>query len=146
MRIELTTRVSIEASAREVFRYLRDPKLHHLWNPHLQSITTDKLLQEGTEYETTSTFMGVSVSGTSVVTELLPNKRIQICSSGAALDSCVCFNVEKVGTMTMVRCVTEVTLTSKAFNFTQPVLRMLAKHEMQSDLHSLKIAVEQKLA
>jgi carbon monoxide dehydrogenase subunit G len=145
VQAKITNRVTINASAKEVFHYLSDPSLHYLWNPPLQSITATKPLKKGTTYRATSLLLGVLFESTNTVSAYEQDKLLEIRNSGAALDFCVIYNLEAQGKSTVVQCFTMVSSTSKAFAFTKPVLKLLAQREIRSDLQALKLAVEQKL-
>jgi hypothetical protein len=145
VQVKLTSRVNIDASPKEVFVYLADPRRHHLWNPHLQSISAKEPFKKGTVYETVSLLLGVRLESTNTVTDYIKDVLLEIRNEKAALRFCVLYELERAGASTIVKCVTEVVSTSQAFAFTRPVLRMLARRELQSDLQALKIAVEQNL-
>jgi uncharacterized protein YndB with AHSA1/START domain len=146
MQVKLTSQVTIDATPSEVFKYLRDPRRHRLWNPHLQSITGNKPFVKGSTYKTTSLLLGVKLVSTNTVTACEPDTLLEIRNAEAALEFRVTYMLEPSTEGTLLKCVTEVASTSHAFAFTRPVLRMLAKRELQSDLQALKIAVEQKLS
>ena len=145
MKVSLVAQISIAESQVEVFRYLTDLKYHFLWNPHLQSISSRAVLKLGSSYKTTSFILGMKFHGTNKVVKLDPLKELELENKTGALKYNVHYQLHLRSRITVVRCKTTVESQKEAFVFTAPVLKMLARHELQSDLRSLKIAVEQHL-
>jgi hypothetical protein len=145
MRSSVTSRVSINARSEEVFKYLSDSNYHFLWNPHLQSLTPMTKLKKDASYETVSLLLGVKVSAKNLVTKLTANKELQIENTTGSLKYKVNYRLVANSKLTVLICNTEVTADGNSFAFTLPILKLLARHELQSDLKSLKLAVEQKL-
>lgn len=145
MEARVVARISIEASPAEIFTYLTNLKYHFLWNPHLRSVKPITILKLGVKYNSSSWLLGVKVHGTNVVTKLTPNKEIELKNSTGALSYLVNYQLRVDQKRTFVFCRTIVASDSQAFAFTTPLLKLLARRELQSDLQALKIAVEQKL-
>lgn len=55
------------------------------------------------------------------------------------------FRLQGRGDSTLVTCSTTVTAASAAFAFTAPILKRLARRELQTDMQALKLAVENGL-
>jgi uncharacterized membrane protein len=146
MQATVTHRVTIQASAKEVFQYLSNPGQHHLWNPHLQSVSSAEPLKKGSKYKSVSTLLRVTVESTNIVTDYASNKLLEISSNEGPLDYCVVYRlVPHHHDTTQVICVTTVASSVKAFMYTRPVFKLLAQREIRADLRALKAVVEQKL-
>lgn len=145
MTTKVVSRITINAKPQEVFKYLADSSYHFLWNPHLQTMSPSGKLKLGSKYKTTSWLLGLRVHGNNKVTLFDPNKELQIENSAGSLNYRVNYQLFPEGKTTRLVCTTEVTAVSQAFAFTAPVLRLLARRELQSDLKALKIAAENRL-
>ena len=102
-------------------------------------------MKTGMRYETTSLVLGVKVHGTNIVTKCLPNRRLEFRNVSGVLHWQVAYELRQQANRVTVQCTTEVSSQSKQFAFTKPVLKLLAKRELQTDMQALKIAVEQRL-
>jgi uncharacterized protein YndB with AHSA1/START domain len=145
MKVELTTRISITAQPHEVFKYLKDLRLHYLWNPQLQTITPLIELSHGQQYHATRMVLGQPLKVESTVKEFKPGKKLSLAITAGLVNSKVSWTLSPHKNGTLVICKTVVYNESPAFAFTKPVLRLLARRELQSDLQALKIAVENHL-
>jgi carbon monoxide dehydrogenase subunit G len=145
MKATVTSRITIAAKPKEVFRYLADPELHYLWNPHLRSVASRGKLKQDATYSTTSMMLGVKIENDNHITNFKADEVIEIQSRGGTIEFRVEYRLRPQGIATAVECNTTVVATGKAFAFAKPVLTLLAQRELQSDLQALKIAVEQKL-
>lgn len=145
MQATVTHRVTIRASVKEVFRYLSDPCQHHLWNPHLQSVSTSSPLKKGTRYKSVSQLLGVTVESSNVVSSFILNKVLEIRSNEGPLNYRVEYRLEALNDGTQVVCLTSVSSSVKAFMYTRPVFKLLAQREIRADLRALKKVVEQEL-
>ena len=146
MTSSVVSRVSINTTPSEVFRYLTDPEYHFLWNPHLRSMSPRVLLKEGSSYKTSSLLLGIQVTSLNHVTKLAANRELQIENTTGTLKYRVNYSLQPDKKTTLLICTTELSTDGKAFVYTQPILKMLARRELQSDLKALKLAVEKKLA
>lgn len=146
MDVKVVTKIRIAATRSEVFTYLKDLKCHFLWNPFLRDIQPLTKLKQGMRYKTESTLLGVTVRGNNTVTKLVANRELQIENETGSLRYIVRYSVEPHAGGSEVVCHTQVRTQHTTFQFTAPVLRTLARRELQSDLKALKVAVEQKLA
>jgi hypothetical protein len=144
VRVSVVSRVTIDARQRDVFKYLADTSYHFFWNPHLQSLNPKGPLKLGSSYKTSSLFLGVKVSGENHVTKLVANRELQIENNTGTLVYKVNYHLQ-AGPPTLLICTTKVTAKGNTFAFTMPILKLLARRELQSDLKALKLAVEQKL-
>lgn len=145
MHVRLVAQITIGADQTAVFTYLSDLKYHFLWNPHLQSITPQKRLKTGVKYKTTSLMLGVQISGENVATTVDQPNELVLQNDAGTIHYNVTYRLKTEEGKTKVACTTLVSVQNKALMFTQPVLKMLARRELQADLQALKIAVEQKL-
>ncbi|HSX45503.1 MAG TPA: SRPBCC family protein [Candidatus Saccharimonadia bacterium] len=146
MTVSVVSRISVEAKPRAIFKYLADSSYHFLWNPHLHSLEPANKLKLGSKYKTSSVLLGVRVSGKNAVTGFVADKELQIENVAGTISYIVNYKLHPQGEDTQVVCTTEVTADGNAFAFTKPLLRLLARRELQSDLKALKIAVENKLS
>lgn len=145
MNTTIVTRISIAASPAEVFEYLTNLEYHYLWNPQVHSISTKEQLKLGSEFETTSLVLGVKIKAKNVVTKFIPPKEIEMENNIGAVSYHASFRLAPKGKMTMVVLTTTVSTDSHAFAFTVPILKKLARRELQTDMQALKLAVENQL-
>lgn len=145
MKATVTHRVTVKASPKQVFRYLRDPTKHPLWNPHLQSVSTSAPLKKGSAYTSVSFLLGVSVESKNIVSDYLEGKMLVVNGSEGPLDYRIEYQLVPERDATHVTCITTVSSSVRAFMYTRPVFKILAQREIRADLRSLKKVVEQKL-
>ena len=145
MQARVTTQVTILARPADVFAYLIDLKRHFLWNPHLQSVSPQVLLKPGLKYKSSSLLMGVKVSGVNRVAKLIKERELEIENDTGTLHYRVNYRLRPELDRTLLTCDTQVSGQNEAFAFAAPVLKMLARRELQADLQALKIAVEQHI-
>ncbi len=145
MKALVSSKVTINAATARVFLYLAELKYHQLWNPHLVSISPVTTLKKDIRYDTVSNLLGVKVKGKNVVTKLTNNSELEISNTTGLLNWIAHYNLQTDGNKTLLVCTTAVSSKKEVFAFTAPVLEILAKRELQSDLKALKIAVEKKL-
>jgi len=145
MNTRVTTRVTINATAPRVFDYLAELQYHYLWNPHTETIHPLIRLKHGFEYKATSLLLGMKIRSTNRVTTFVNNKELEIENSTGLLHYNVNYSLSTSGDKTIVRCNILVSADSEAFAFAKPVLKMLARRELQADLQALKLAVEQQI-
>lgn len=147
MKAKVVTRVSIGATADEVFKYLTDLKYMHLWNPQLKAASSQKVLRLNSTYQTVSIVLGITIEALNMVTEYVPGKLLQVENTTGNIHYLVNFRLtRKNRATTMLTCTTTVWSESLAFAFSTPVLKLLARRELQTDLQALKIAVENQLS
>lgn len=145
MTSSVVSRVTINADPKDVFKYLSDTNYHLLWNPHLKSLEPKRPLKQGDSYRTTSSFLGVEVAGKNRVTKLRADQEMHIENDTGTLKYRVRYQLKSHSQPTLLVCTTEVSADGNSFAFTLPILKMLARRELQSDLKALKLAVEQNL-
>jgi hypothetical protein len=145
MKTLITSKITIAAAPAKTFRYLADLKCHQLWNPHLISIAPLMSLRLGVEYKTVSILLGVEVKGTNAVTKFKVNEELELSNTTGLLQYVVRYRLQSRGQKTLLNCTTVVSSKSNAFAFAAPILEILARRELQTDLSALKIAVEQRL-
>jgi hypothetical protein len=145
MQTRVTTQVTILAKPSEVFTYLSDLNLHYLWNPQLQNISSTKQLALGTTYQTESQVLGVKIKANNVVTRFKKLKELEITNTTGLVRYKANFKLQANSTPTVLICTTTVSADGEAFAFAKPVLKLLARRELQADMQALKLAVEHKL-
>jgi carbon monoxide dehydrogenase subunit G len=145
MHTTIKTQVGIKAPPADVFKYLSDLKYHHLWNPQIQSFSSKERLALGSKYKTESQVLGVKIKSNNEVTKFANPEEIEIANNTGTVKYKANFKlVDKEGG-TFLTCSTTVSTDSEAFAFAKPVLKLLARRELQSDLQALKLAVEHRL-
>ena len=145
MKANVVSRITIAASRAETFRYLADLKYLHLWNPHLRSVSPINKIKLGSRYKSLSVVLGVDVRGDNRVTKFIGGKELEIENSTGTLHYLVNYKLLNDRGRTKLVCSTAVSAKGDAFAFVAPVLKLLARRELQSDLQALKIVVEQGL-
>ena len=146
MKASVVATITIAASCEQVFKYLSHLKYHHLWNPHMQDIASSGLVKPDMVYETTHILLGVRLKAKNHVLKLVPDREFEVENTTGSLDNHVNIRLTTRGKRTLVTCTTTVSTRGEAFAFTKPVLKLLVRRELQSDLQSLKIAVEHGLS
>lgn len=142
MNARVVARVTIKATATQVFDRLVDLESHFLWNPHLQEIAPVMKLKQGAEYTTSSLLLGVRVHSNITVTQLTPRQRLELINDTGTLQYKVVYQLQKHTIGTTVVCTTTISTDKQAFAFTKPILKLLAQRELQTDLQALKHLVE----
>lgn len=142
----IVTRITIAASPAAVFKYLADLKYHHLWNPQLQQLSSYEKLRLHSRYQASSRVLGIKIEMTNSVTRFAPAREMQIENETGAVHYCANFQLRAQGDKTLVTCTTAVSSHAEAFAFAAPVLKALARRELQADLQALKLAVENNLS
>jgi hypothetical protein len=145
MQARIATKININASPSEVFKYLAHLKYHHLWNPQVQSIIPIKSLALGSEYKTTSTVLGVKLTSKNIVTKFTKFKELEITNNIGLVKYEANFKLQDKTKCTIITCTTTVTSDNDAFAFAKPILKLLARRELQNDMQALKLAVEHSL-
>ena len=142
----VVTQITINSSASEVFKYLTDLRYNHLWNPQIKKLSSRKKLKLHSTYETVSKVLGVTVESKNTVTVFKPDAELQLENATGTVQYKANFKLTANGSGGIVlKCTTKVSSDSKAFAFTKPVMTLLARRELQTDLAALKIAVENQL-
>jgi polyketide cyclase/dehydrase/lipid transport protein len=125
---------------------LTDLKYHYLWNPQVQSISPSQgKLELDSRYRTTSTVLGVRIASHNHITTFAPNQELEMENTTGLVHYRANFRLLPKGAHTLVICTTTVTADSQAFAFAAPILRRLARRELQTDMQALKLAVEGRL-
>ena len=145
VKVHVVAKVTIDASPADVFKYLTNLKYHFLWNPHLRKVSSVKTLKLGTEYRSASMLLGVKVEGRNLVTKFSKNQEFELENKTSLIRYKVNHALRAQGDKTLLTCTTSVYTDNEIFNFAKSVPRLLARRELQADLQSLKIAVEQHL-
>ncbi|MDB5170709.1 MAG: Polyketide cyclase / dehydrase and lipid transport [Candidatus Saccharibacteria bacterium] len=145
MKASVTARLTIAASPSEVFVYLSKLKYHTLWNPQLQRVWPHKTLRLGSKYTSESILLGVKVTAHNTVTAYAKDRKIELKNDTGILHYLVNYKLEPKGKKTLVICNTEVSSDRNSFRLAAPMLRLLARREIQTDLHLLRLIVEENL-
>lgn len=145
MKVNVTTQIKISSNAHAVFKYLTDLKYIHLWNPQLTYVSSKEKLKLGSKYQTTTQVLGVNIESNNVVSRFQQDEFLQIDNTTGMVQFAAAFEIKEQADSVMLKCITSVSSTHKAFAFSGSVLKILARRELQADLQALKIAVEQKL-
>lgn len=85
------------------------------------------------------------MQGINQVTQFLSPYDLALENSTGALQYNVHYKLRPVEKKTFLSCTTIVSSESETFAFTAPVLKLLARRELQTGLEALKIAVEQQI-
>lgn len=145
-KFQLQTRVSINATPEAVFKYLKHLKYHYLWNPPQQTIEPIISLKKGSQYKTTSVILGKKLEALNTVTKFRENLELELENTTGLVHFVVNFKLTGESGKTQLICNSILDSDSKAFAFAKPVLEVLARRELQTDLKALKIAVENQLS
>ncbi|HVW23571.1 MAG TPA: SRPBCC family protein [Candidatus Saccharimonadales bacterium] len=145
MKATVATRLSIAATREEVFKYLTDLRYHYLWNPQVRKISTTEKVKLGSHFTTESQILGVKIRAKNVVTELDPPVKFSLENKLGTVRYLAKFRLKSDGNKTLVRLATTVEADNSIGFFTVPVLKQLALRELKTDLHALKVAVENQL-
>lgn len=145
MKASVAARLTIRASAAEVFFYLKEVESHPLWNPRLQSVSPLKTLRLGSTYTSENTLLGIKVTSSNTVTKFTANKEFEIKNDAGILHYTANYKLAPKDKQTIVICNTEVYSDKDAFRLAAPMLKLLARREIQTDLHLLKLVVEDSL-
>lgn len=145
MNAKVATRITINASPKEVFRYFEHLRLHYLWNPHQQKNSGPDRLKQGAQYRTTSLVFGVRVNAVNKVTKFNPGRELEIENNTGLVHYHARYNLSEKAGKTLLRLNLTLSADNQAFAFAKPVLKVMAQRELRSDLGALKLAVEEKL-
>lgn len=145
MKATIVTRVTIDAERTLVFEYLTDLKYHYLWNPNLRKLTPKNKVQLGSTYHATSMVLRIKIVAKNVVTKFVENTEFEIQNTTGTVQYVVNFRLKPQAGKTVLIATTTLSTDSRAHIFTVPILKQLARLELQTDLQSLKIAVENRL-
>jgi carbon monoxide dehydrogenase subunit G len=142
MSVRVVTRITVAAPPTAVFSYLSNLEYHRLWNPQVQSFSASGILERGSSYETTSLLFGITIRSRNKVTKCRPPHQLTIENDTGQIHYKADFQLLADADKTVVVCTTDVSAESKSFAFAKPVMKLLARRELQTDLQALKIAVE----
>lgn len=145
VRASIATSTVVAASPSEVFKYLTNRKYHYLWNPQIYSISPMGPLKLGSKYETESLVLGVSIKSSNIVTKFVPPKEFELENKLGIVQYRTNFRLNLKADKTVVVCSTTLFTEHKAFAFSVPIFKRLAKRELQTDMQALKIAVKSQL-
>ncbi|HSW80566.1 MAG TPA: SRPBCC family protein [Candidatus Saccharimonadales bacterium] len=145
MKATFITRVRIAANQELVYEYLTNLKYHQLWNPQTRKISAKCKLQLGSTFTTMSIVLGIKIYAKNIVTKLIEQEEFEIKNVTGTVHYVANFKLKKWLGKTLVVSTTTVYTDSKAFVFTVPIMKRLARRELQTDMQALKIAVENRL-
>ena len=145
IRVSVVTVILVNANPSEVFKYLVNLKYHFFWNPHLLSVTPMKHLKLGSVYRSESLILGMTIKGSNLVAKFVKDKELELENQLGAIQYRINFRLSSSHSKTNITCSTTIVPESKVFTYAVPILKRLAKRELQTDMQALKIAVESKL-
>lgn len=145
MKATFITRVRIAANQELVYEYLINLKYHQLWNPQTRKISSKSKLQLGSKFSTTIIVLGIKIHAKNVVTKMTEPVEIEIKNVTGTVHYVANIKLRKWLGKTLVTSTTTVSTDSKAFVFTVPIMKRLARRELQTDMQALKVAVENRL-
>ena len=145
MKATFITKVRIAADQQLVFEYLTDLKYHCLWNPQTRSISSKSKLQLNSRFKTTIIVLGIKIRATNLVTKFHAPSVFEIENTTGTVHYVASFRLRPSFGKTLVTSTTTVFTDSKAFVFTVPIMKRLARQELKTDMQSLKVAVENRL-
>ena len=96
-------------------------------------------------YKTTSLVLGKQLSAVNTVTKFRERQELEVENNTGLVHYRAKFRLASKNGTTRLVCDTWVDSDSRAFAFAKPVLEILARRELQSDLQALKIAVEHRI-
>lgn len=145
MQATIVSRIRIAADQGSVFEYLSNLKLHTLWNPHLRRVSSSRKLRLGSTYKTDSMVLNIKLPAINKVTKFDNPSEIEFTNKTGTFHWRVNYRTTPKNGELLVVCTTTVSTDSKAYVFTIPILKRLARYELQSDMRALKVAVENGL-
>lgn len=145
MKATFITRVRIAADQDLVFEYLTHLKYHQLWNPQTRKVSSKSRLQLGSTFNTTLVILGIKIHARNVVTVLSEPREFEIKNVTGTVHYVSNIKLRKWLGKTLVISTTTVSTDSKAFVFTMPTMKRLARRELKTDMQALKVAVENRL-
>jgi carbon monoxide dehydrogenase subunit G len=143
MKARLKTRITINADAAAVFKYLGDTSHHRLWNPRLQRVDPEGRLSAGAVYTTQSKILGARIKAENHVTKYVVDEELEVQNKTGMVKYSVNYRLVPVEKGTRLICTTVVSSEGKAFAFAKPMMEQLARRELNADLRELKKTVEQ---
>src|SRR3569623_842301 len=138
MKANVVTKITIAAEPATVFKYLTDLSYHYLWNPQITSISKKGALKLHSTYQTTSQVLGVTINSSNEVTKYKQFKELQLENNTGTVHYIANFKLIPQRHKTVLVCSTVVSSKSKTFAFAGPVLKQLARRELQTDMQALK--------
>jgi len=146
VEISSTSRITIHASAHEVYKYLSNLKYYYLWNTSLRYLSYEGPLKVGVSFDSESIiFKKYSIKCHNVVTELEVDKKVGTENQLGMIKYQQVYKLQKKNQSTIVNFKIDIITPSQPFGLTNSVLKVIADRELKSHLDALKIAVENKL-
>ncbi len=140
------SRITIKAKPSEVFKYLSNTKYHYYWNPSLRVISDQVDLNIGSSYDTEVIILkDIRIKSHVIITDYVKDRLIEFNNAVGAIDYTAKIKLTAKDSATEVTLDINVLTKSKTFGLTLPVLKQLATNELNTDLRSLKVAVENKI-
>jgi len=140
------SKITIQASPGEVYKYLSNLKYYYLWNASLRYLSYEGPLKKGVSFDSENIILNKNViKGHNIVTAIEPNKKIETENKLGMIKYKQMFELKEQAKGTQVINRIDVLTPAQAFGLTTPVLKILAKRELRTDLQTLKIVVENKI-
>lgn len=138
--IEVTTEVTIDRPADEVFAFLADAANNPTWQQGMQRCTwtTPPPIREGSVYEQEATMMGKAITSTFEVIDFEPGRRITIRTIESTFPIEVTRAVQPTGEGT---CVARARVTgdpSGVFRLAAPLMRQMVRRSVRGDYQRLR--------
>ncbi len=145
MKATFVTKIRIAADQSLVFEYLTNLRYHQLWNPQIRSISSKGKLKLGSTYQTSSIVLGIKIHANNTVTKFVRPKEFELKNITGTVHFVANYRLKKHFGKTQIIATITLSTDSKAFVFTVPIMKQLAKRELRTDMDSLKVAVENRL-
>jgi uncharacterized membrane protein len=142
--IEVTSEVTIDRPADEVFAFLADAENNPTWQRGMQRCqwTTTPPIREGSIYKQEARMLGKAITSTFEVVELEPGRRITIRTIESTFPIKVTRSVEPTGEAT---CIARAHVTgdpSGVFKLAAPLMRKMVERSVRGDYRQLKQLLE----
>lgn len=145
MKATFVTKIRVAANQQLVFEYITNLKYHRLWNPQTRNISSKSKLRLGSKFRTTIVVLGIRLHANNIVTKLEAPVEFEMKNMTGTVHYIANMKLKQSFGKTLVTSTTTVSTDSKAFVFTLPIMKRLARRELKTDMESLKVAVENRL-
>jgi uncharacterized protein YndB with AHSA1/START domain len=138
MRVVIEVSEVVKADAGRVFELLTDLESHMRWVSGLTYLSARGKIRPGMRYESVNVAMGNSMAGRHEVRQVIERQLVEIESVTGPLASTIQYSVNAINGLTQVQCTFWVTSDHPVFGLATPVLEMLARSRLESDIKNLK--------
>ncbi len=142
--IEVTSKITIDRPAEEVFAFLADAENNPTWQHGMQRCqwTSTPPIRDGSTYTQQARMLGKTITSTFEVIDFAPGRRITIRTIESTFPIEVTRSVEPAGAGA---CVAHAHITgdpSGVFKLTAPILRKMVQRSVQDDYRRLQEHLE----